>query len=128
MRLWIVAAALAAGLPGLSACSVLDPSVAYPYSGWRTATGAPLTLAEVEALRISCRPGQISSPMDSDQPVASAIRDNPIYHPGGEGLSNARPTGIAAADRPLEPGTRRPVYTAAMLDTCLSDKGLLKNR
>jgi len=126
MRLWIIAAALAAGL---NACTALEaPPAVYASSGWRTANGAPLSMGEVEALRISCRPSRMSSPLDSDQPVANTIRDNPIYHPGGEGLANAPPTGIAAADRPLEPGTRRPVYTAGMIDECLTDKGLTKAR
>jgi len=94
MRLWIIAAALAAGL---NACTALEaPPAVYASSGWRTANGAPLSMGEVEALRISCRPSRMSSPLDSDQPVANTIRDNPIYHPGGEGLANAPPTGIAA--------------------------------
>jgi hypothetical protein len=123
MRGWIFAVLAA----GLTACTAPGTQpAAYVGSGWRTAAGTPLSIAEVEALRSSCRPRAIASLLDPDQPVANSIRDNPIYHPGGEGLANAPPVGIAAADRPLELGVRRATYTEGMVTECMYEKGLLK--
>ena len=127
MRRWLIVASLA----GLSGCMLLDPPPHAPYAaaGWRTQTGAPLSLAEVEALRQSCAPQQVTLALDPDRPVANPIIDNPIYHPGGAGLANAPAVGIAAPDRPVEPGTRRVAdLVAGSLDECLARKGLVRMR
>jgi hypothetical protein len=119
-----------AGLVGLSGCVLLDPPTPAPYAaaGWRT-QGAPLSLAEVEAFRQSCQPRQVVLALDPDRPIANPIVDNPIYHPGGEGLANAPAIGIAAPDRPVEPGTRRaPEFTLGSVDECLVSKGLVRVR
>src|SRR5688572_12884544 len=100
MPKWLIVA----GLAGLSGCMLLDPPPApYAAAGWRTQTGAPLSIAEVEALRQSCAPQQVTLALDPDRPVASPIIDNPVYHPGGAGLANAPAVGIAAPERPVEP-------------------------
>jgi hypothetical protein len=122
---------MVAGLVGLSGCVLFDPAepVLYSPSGWRTQAGAPLSLAEVESLRQSCLPRQVVLALDPDRPVANPIVDNPLYHPGGEGLANAPAIGIAAADRPVEPGTRRVAeLTLGSLDECLVNKGLVRDR
>ena len=127
MRFWLLALAAA----GLSACAAGDgPLGGAPLmaanSNWQTARGAHLSLGEIEALRTTCEHPGGGGPLDSAQPVPNPIRDNPIYHPGGEGLTNAPPTGIAAADRPLELGTRTQAYVPGAITQCLLDKGLVQ--
>lgn len=122
---------IAAGLIGLAGCTVFEPvpPVSYADSGWRTGAGAALSLAEVEALRQTCTPRQVMLALDPDRPVANPIRDNPVYHPGGEGFANAAAVGIAAPDRPVEPGTRRVAeLPAGSLDECLAGKGVIRLR
>ncbi|MBV9828915.1 MAG: hypothetical protein JO001_25100 [Alphaproteobacteria bacterium] len=123
MRFWLLALAAA----GLSACSALGlaPAGDAP-PDWQTARGTRLSLAELDALRVSCEHRGGAGPLDSDQPVPNPIRDNPIYHPGGEGLANAPPTGISAADRTLELGTRVAAFIPGSVDQCLLDKGLVQ--
>ncbi|HEX3954610.1 MAG TPA: hypothetical protein VHW90_13610 [Stellaceae bacterium] len=113
---------------GLSACGAPEaPPVVYANSGWRTAYGAPLSLGEVAALRQSCVPKRTLGPMDTERPERDVTRDNPSYHPGGEGLASAPLNGIAAPDRPSEPGTRLSAgYGATPMEICLSDKGIIK--
>jgi hypothetical protein len=125
MPRWLIVA----GLVGLSGCALLDlpPPAPYADSGWRSLAGAPLSIAEVEALRLSCVPRQLTLALDPGRPVANPIADNPVYHPGGEALANAPALGIAAPDRPAEPGTRRVADpTAGSLDECLARKGLVR--
>lgn len=128
MPRWLIVA----GLVGLSGCILLDPPAppaAYAPSGWRTLAGATLSIAEVEALRLSCVPRQVMLALDPDRPVANSILDNPAYHPGGEGLANAPVVGIAAPERPVGPGTRRVAeLTYGSLDECLARKGLVRIR
>jgi hypothetical protein len=122
-------AMIVAGLLGLSACLAARTPVIYGDSGWRTATGAPLSIAEVEALSHSCAPRRVVAAIDSDRPVASLLRDNPAYHPGAQGLANAPPTGIAAAGQPIEPGTRIAAAPGAgTVEACLYGKGLVRAR
>ena len=119
------------GLVGLGGCVMLDPSAPAPYptSAWRTQTGAPLSVAEVEALRQTCLPQQMVLAFDPGRPVANPIADNPAYHPGGAGLANAPALGIAAPDRPVEPGTRRVAdRSAGSIDECLASKGVFRAR
>ncbi len=115
-------------LVGLSACASLQGlPPGYPDSGWRTSRGTPISIAEYDALRQSCLPRRYTLPMDSNQPVPSTIRDNPAYHPGGEGLANAPMTGIVADGQPVEPGLRRSsAYRETPIDECLAEKGLVK--
>jgi hypothetical protein len=115
-------------LCGLGGCLAAEaPSIGYPDSGWRTRAGAALSIAEVEALRQSCAPPQVMGPIDSGRPTSDPLRDNPAYHPGGEGLANAPATGIAAAGRPIEPLTRRAAAPGAgSVDECLYGKGLVR--
>jgi hypothetical protein len=127
MPRWLIVA----GLVGLSGCALLDPPppAAYAASGWHTLAGAPLSIAEVEALQQSCAPRQVTLALDPDRPVANPIVDNPVYHPGGEGLANAPVLGIAAPERPVEPGTRRVAeFTYGSPDECLARKGLVRVR
>lgn len=126
MREWLIVA----GLVGLSGCLVFEPPPPTPYadSGWRSRAGAALSLAEVEALRQTCAP-QVTLALDPDRPVANPITDNPVYHPGGEGLANAPAIGIAAPDRLVEPGIRRVAdLSGGTLDECLARKGLVRTR
>lgn len=98
-------------------------------SGWRTGSGAPVSLGELDALRQSCVPRRVVTPIDTDQPVPNPLRDNTAYHPGGEGLTNAPSTAIAAPDHRIDPATRRTsVYRAATIEDCLYAKGLVKAR
>ncbi len=122
-RLLIVAA-----LIGLSACATpAAPREGYADSGWRTRSGAPLSLGEVAALRETCVPRRMVTPIDTGQPTPNPLRDNPVYHPGGEGLASAPPSGIAAIDQPVEPGTRRgPLPGAEPVADCLMSKGLVR--
>jgi hypothetical protein len=123
MRILCVIAAAA----GLSACVPGPPSpVSYANSGWRTGSGAPLSIGEVDALRTSCNALRVTKAIDTDQPVASPIRDNPIYRPGGEALANAPATGLGAVDQPLELRTRRIADIVYSIDECLYAKGLAK--
>jgi hypothetical protein len=116
-------------LLGLAACVDTGYGPAeYAGSGWRSTTGSPLSIGEVAALRATCRPRAMSGPVDTDQPVANPIRDNPLYHPGGVGLANATKTGIGDPDRPLDLGFRRTTYTANAIDECLIEKGLVQIR
>lgn len=127
MRIWLIFA----GLIGLGGCVVLDPlpPAAYADFGWRTRAGAPLSTAEIAALRQSCTPRQVALALDPGRPVANPVNDNPVYHPGGEGLANAPTFGMAAPERPVEPGSRRVAELAAgPLDECLSGKGLIRVR
>lgn len=115
-------------LLGLGGClAAAAPPVGYADSGWRTRTGAALSIGEIEALRQSCTPAQIKRSIDSARPTSDPLRDNPAYHPGGEGLANAPATGIAAAGRPIEPGTRRVAAPGAgSVEECLYGKGLVR--
>jgi hypothetical protein len=127
MRNWLIVG----GLVGLSGCLVLDPlpPASFVYSGWRSRAGAALSLAEVEALRQSCVPPLVTLALDPDRPVANPMTDNPVYHPGGEGLANAPAIGIAAPDRPVEPGIRRVAdLSAGTTEECLYRKGLVRTR
>lgn len=126
MRDWLIAA----GFIGLCGCTVFEPGPPPPYaqSVWRTQAGAALSLAEVEALRQSCAPRQVTLAIDPHRAVANPMADNPVYHPGGEGLANAPAIGIAAPDRPVEPGTRRVAEAAGSIDECLAGKGLIRAR
>ncbi|HEX3861995.1 MAG TPA: hypothetical protein VHY35_09930 [Stellaceae bacterium] len=122
MRGWLIVVASI----GLSGCiDIQGYPPGYPDSGWRTRAGAPISLAEYDALRESCVPRRRTLPMDSDQPLPDTMRDNPAYHPGGEGLANAPMTGIVAIDREIEPGTRRSAeFAGTGLEDCLEQKGL----
>ena len=124
MRGWLMVAAVV----GLGACVAAEaPPVVFANSGWRTASGAPVSLGELDALRQSCVPRTVVTPIDSDQPVPNPLRDNPAYHPGGEGLTNAPMTGIAGADRQIYAAARRSVgYGAVSVEDCLYAKGLVK--
>lgn len=115
---------------GLCGCVAPEaPPVVFADSAWRTGYGAPISLGELDALRQSCLPRQIAAPIDPARPVPNPVRDNPAYHPGGEGLANAPPTGIAAADRPIEPATRLSAGPGAgPVEECLYGKGLIKAR
>jgi hypothetical protein len=127
MRAWLIVALLV----GLSGCTLFElaPPAPYAASGWRTQGGAALSLAEVEALRESCAPPEVMLALDPDRPVANPITDNPVYHPGGEGLTNAPAIGIAAPDRPVEPGIRRVAdLSGGTVDECLYRKGLIRMR
>jgi hypothetical protein len=119
---------VAAAVVALSACVADEaPPVVFANSGWRTASGTPISLAEIDALRQSCAPRRSVTPIDSDQPAPNPLRDNPAYHPGGEGLTNAPLTGIAAADRRIDTAARRTAgYGAVSIDDCLYAKGLVK--
>jgi hypothetical protein len=115
-------------LVGLGGCAAFEaPPAPTAASGWRTRAGAPLSIAEVAALHQSCAPRQLRLALDPDRPVANPVLDNPVYHPGGEGLANAPAVGLAAPDRPVEPGTRRVAdLTAGPVDECLYGKGVVK--
>jgi hypothetical protein len=121
---------IGAAVVGLSACAAAEaPPVVFANTGWRTSSGAPVSVGEFDALVQSCAPRGAVTPIDSDQPVANPLRDNPAYHPGGEGLTSAPPTGIAAADRRTEAAVRRSaVYRVGSVEDCLSQKGLVKTR
>jgi hypothetical protein len=123
MRFWLSAVTLLV----LGACAAPEYApVVYANSGWRSMSGSQLSLGEVEALKETCRPRAISLPLDSADLVANPVRDNAIYHPGGQGWGNAPSTGIAAADRPLELGFRRTAYTVGAIEECLIEKGLVR--
>ncbi len=128
MRRLAMVSALVSALIGLGACAAPEaPPVVFANSGWRTSTGAPLSIGEVQALRESCELRRVSGPIDSDRPARRLLSDNPAYKPGGEGLANAPATGIAAADRPIEPGTRRAApLGAGSAEECLFGRGLRK--
>jgi hypothetical protein len=117
---------MTAMLLGLAACAGLgEPPVVNTGSGWASRSGVRLSIAEVEALKGSCRPRAASGPLDSADPIANPIRDNPIYRPGGEGFANAPFNGINADERPLQLGFRRIAYNSGTIDACLIEKGLV---
>lgn len=121
---------MVAAMVGLGACVAAEtPPATFTDSGWRTAAGTPVSLAEIDALRQSCVPRRTVAPIDSDQPAPNPLRDNPAYHPAGEALTNAPLTGIAAADRRVDTSTRRSAgYGADSVEDCLYAKGLVKTR
>ena len=126
IQVWSLAAALLA----MAGCVSPAQRVGAVDSGWRTRSGQELSVAEAEALRQSCTPGRGVTLVDPDRPVPDPLRDNPAYHPGGEGLANAPATGIAAADRPIQSDTRQVEgsVNSASLDNCLYEKGLVRVR
>jgi hypothetical protein len=126
MRILLIGAVVV----GLSACVAAEaPPVVFANTGWRTSSGVPVSIGEIDALRQSCVPRRTVTPIDSDRPVPNPLRDNPAYHPGGEGLTNAPPTGIAAADQRIDTAARRSAeYGAGPIEDCLSAKGLVRAR
>jgi hypothetical protein len=124
MRSWLIIAAVL----GLAACAAAtSPPEAGVDAGWRTAAGTPLSAGEIDALSRSCTGSPHMTPIDTDRPMPDPLHENRAYHPGGEGLANAPPVGIAAPDRPIEPGTRRIAGSSAeAVAQCLAGKGLIR--
>jgi hypothetical protein len=120
-----------AALAGVAGCSAPPPApVVFADSGWRTAAGQRLSLGEVAALRQLCRPEPVAARF-TDGPAPEPLRDNPVYRPGGEGLANAPPTGLAAPDTRFVPVLAEfpgSASGAGSLEDCLYGKGLGKIR
>src|SRR5882672_3005345 len=122
MRRWLIAMAVMT-----AACAPEVPPVVFVGADWRTANGGTFSRAELEALRQSCVPQPVITPLDRAQPVPTPARANPIYRPGGEAIVNAPPIGIAAVDNPVAVATATTTVAGAMpVDDCLRDKGLVR--
>jgi hypothetical protein len=66
-------------------------------------------------------------PMDPLGTVASPAAVNPAFHPGGAGLMNATPIGVASSGAPVAVQATPTGGAAGFpLDACLESKGLVK--
>lgn len=114
---------------GLAGCALVSPSQSAAANGaqWRTADGRPIGTAEFAMLRRSCelRPGE--APIDPLGTNAGPVAANPAFHPGGAGLMNTTPIGVASSGAPVAVvATPAGVGTVPPLDQCLESKGLVK--
>ena len=116
-------------LIGIAGCAAVTPSQSALAGGtqWRTADGRPVGDAELAMLRRAClaQPGAV--PMDPLGTVASPAAVNPAFHPGGAGLMNTTPIGVASSGAPVAVQATPTGGAAGLpLDACLESKGLVK--
>src|SRR5437879_1136090 len=82
-RLLSVLAMTGLVLVGAAGCGAPEaPPVVAISTAWRTSDGAPISVAEFEALQQACTPRLSRMPFDSGRPMADPLRNNPAYRPG----------------------------------------------
>lgn len=111
---------------GLAGCDTLDaPLPGLNPAEWRTANGQPVTSSELDALRQSCEAELAELRPARAAPAGGLADPGPAYRPGGEGLINAAPPGLASLNAPradlAAPAERSP---PRLVELCLTRRGL----
>jgi hypothetical protein len=123
MRRLLLAALSVVVLSVGAACDDIERHSALEAGDWRTESGTALSGGEFSALLRACTPRATVAEIDPRAP-AGAGDLNPAYRPGGEGLINSTPTGIAAANAPRALYLARVPRPETSIETCLEGKGL----